>query len=63
MQRSSFKKKELHQHRRRHGHNWTSSKQKRKNQFLSMILEKESDEDSTIFEREISTHHMDMMGH
>lgn len=62
MQRFNFEK-ELCQHQRRCEHNWTSSKQKRKNQSLSMILEDESDEDSAIFKKERSTHHMDMMGH
>jgi hypothetical protein len=62
MQRSNFEK-ELHRHQRRHDQNWTSLKQRRKNQKISIILEEESSEDSTIFEGEINTHHMDMMGH
>jgi hypothetical protein len=63
MQRSNFKKKELHQHQRRHGHNLTSSMQRKKNQSLSVILKEENGEDSAIFKGEINTHHMDMMGH
>jgi hypothetical protein len=38
-------------------------KQRKKNQFLSIIVEEDSSEDSTIFEGKINTHHMDMMGH
>jgi hypothetical protein len=40
-----------------------SSKQRRKKQPLSIILEEKSGEDLAIFKREISTHHMDIMGH
>ncbi len=53
MQRSNFDERELHQHQRRHGHNWVSSKQKRKNQSLSMTLEEENGEDLVIFKGEI----------
>jgi hypothetical protein len=63
MQRSNFEKKELRQHQKRCGHNWTSLKQKRKNQSVFVILKKESNEDVTIFEGERSTHHIDMMSH
>ncbi len=55
--------KELHQNRKRCGHNCTSPKQRKKNQTLSVILEEESYEDSTIFEGEFNIDHMDMMGH
>jgi hypothetical protein len=63
MQRFNFEKKKFRQHQRRRGHNWTSSKQIRKNQFFSMILEEERGEDSTFIEGERSKNHMDMMGH
>jgi hypothetical protein len=50
MRRSNLEKKEFCQHQRRHGHNQTNSKKKRKNQYLFVILKEESDEDLAIFE-------------